>query len=508
MTGTSELSDSTAVALGIATVVVVILVYVWTSLALAALFRKCGVEGWKGWVPILNQITLLRIGGLSGWLYLLVFVPPGLLIVSVIAYYRISRAFGFGVGMTILAAVALPVWASILGFGSARWVGLELGRGAGPVRTGAPAGNVDEAEPRFVPSPTPGRARSAAPLSDAEDPLPWTDWAAPATPARSSAAVSDPAAEVPSVPPMPPVPPRPPRPAWASDADLEELEVSAIAPVGFTPTSAFARSYSEDDETDGIDDLVAPTVLPATPAPVVEAPVTEVPVTPAPPVVEATQVAAPISRAPVTGAPSPAPETAPMVTQVPAAAIEPVDEPWAPRRSAMPLTSEPLSDDAFSDTSGEVSAVAGAPDAGAPRSALASVSALYTRAEPDDDDAFDATVITRRRRAIWSLVPPIGAPIEITEDVVILGRRPDPDSAYPRAQLIPIVDDTRTISKTHARLELRGENWMVTDLGSTNGVLLATLMGTEVEAEPGVELAAGERFFLGDAEVRLQRSDP
>ena len=38
-------------------------------------------------------------------------------------------------------------------------------------------------------------------------------------------------------------------------------------------------------------------------------------------------------------------------------------------------------------------------------------------------------------------------------------------------------------------------------------VLFATLMGTEVEATPGEEIEAGERFFLGDAEVRLQRSD-
>ena len=299
MTGTSEPIDSTAVALVVATFVVVILVYVWTSLALAALFRKCGVEGWKGWVPILNQITLLQIGGLSGWFYLLVFVPPGLLIVSVIACYRISKAFGFGVGMTILSAIALPVWATILGFGSARWVGAELGAGAGPVRAGLPAGDLDPAEPTFVPSPTP-RGRSTTAIADAEEPLPWTDWAAPATPARSTSAVSNPTPDVPPIPPMPPVPPRPPRPAWASDADLEELEVSAIAPVGFTPSSAFARSYADDDETDGIDDLVAPTVRPAAPAsapapaPAAFVPVAEPPVfeaAPAPPVVEATQVA-------------------------------------------------------------------------------------------------------------------------------------------------------------------------------------------------------------------------
>jgi pSer/pThr/pTyr-binding forkhead associated (FHA) protein len=104
-------------------------------------------------------------------------------------------------------------------------------------------------------------------------------------------------------------------------------------------------------------------------------------------------------------------------------------------------------------------------------------------------------------------VPPSGAPIDISAEVVILGRKPAADPAFPGAQLIAISDETRTVSKTHARLELRDETWFVTDLGSTNGVLFATLMGTEVEAQPGQQLEAGERFFLGDAEVRLRRSD-
>ena len=88
---------------------------------------------------------------------------------------------------------------------------------------------------------------------------------------------------------------------------------------------------------------------------------------------------------------------------------------------------------------------------------------------------------------------------------MLLGPQPAPDPGLPRAQLVPI--DDGTVSKTHARLALREDHWYVTDLGSTNGVLFATLMGTEVEATPGDEIEAGERFFLGDAEVRLQRSD-
>jgi hypothetical protein len=166
----------------------------------------------------------------------------------------------------------------------------------------------------------------------------------------------------------------------------------------------------------------------------------------------------------------------------------------------------------FPELSEAVSAVAELPEVGSPRSARTSVSTLFTQSElppidDDDVDALDRTVVTRRKRIPWTLVPPAGAPVALTSGVVILGRRPGPDAEHPDAQLIAISDETRTVSKTHARLQLRGEVWYVTDLDSTNGVLFATLMGTEVEAPPGEEIEAGERFFLGDAEVRLTRSD-
>ena len=49
--------------------------YVWIALALSAVFRKSGEEAWKAWVPILNAVVLLQLGGLSGWLLLLGLVP-------------------------------------------------------------------------------------------------------------------------------------------------------------------------------------------------------------------------------------------------------------------------------------------------------------------------------------------------------------------------------------------------------------------------------------------------
>jgi hypothetical protein len=279
-------------------------------------------------------------------------------------------------------------------------------------------------------------------------------------------------------------PPLPSRPATASA----------------TPTPASAEPAVEDDadrwqgfaleSTDLSAEVTG--AIPGAPAPVSAVrsdPLADVP-------------AAPLrSSSPADGSSEDLGITRPPFTGRSAAAASSDDgEPWAPARS-------PMADaDAFPEASGPVSAVAGAPDAGAPRSARSSVSAFHGRPEiPDEDDALDHTIIARRKRTDWTLLPPTGDPVALTSDVVILGRRPTSDPSFPGAQLVPIQDGT--VSKTHARLRLRDDKWYVTDLDSTNGVLFATVMGTEVEVPAGEEVEAGDRFLLGDAEVRLQRSD-
>ena len=125
---TSALGMMTLLAL-----VLILAVYVWLALALGAVFRKVGDEQWKAWVPVYNVATLFRHGGFSPWLVLLTFVPVAGLVVFALAAHRVGRGFGYGAGMTVLAVLAPPVWASIVGFGPARWLG-ATGR-----RWGAPA---------------------------------------------------------------------------------------------------------------------------------------------------------------------------------------------------------------------------------------------------------------------------------------------------------------------------------------------------------------------------------
>lgn len=191
------------------------------------------------------------------------------------------------------------------------------------------------------------------------------------------------------------------------------------------------------------------------------------------------------------------------MTSVPAAPVPSATrEPWAPAPSPFPADGE-----AFPESSGPVSAIVGAPDAGTPRSARSSVSAMHTKPHIPEEDDLEATVVARRKRTAWTLTGPSGVRIPLTSGTVILGRRPSADPEHPDAQLVALDDDTRTVSKTHALLELRDDRWFITDLGSTNGVLFSTLMGTEVAATPGEATEAGDRFLLGDAEVSLTRSD-
>lgn len=523
------MNDSTGVLLGALTLLLFVIVYVWYALALAAVFAKTGESTWKAWVPLVNLGTILKIGGFSPWLVLLILIPffgaLAFAVVFIVAVHRVNRGFDRGAGMTVLGALLGVVWASILGFGSARWAGETPGvrrsggvdENSAPVRRGQdfagpyvplvggwtpePPAAPHDAGREDAPAPPPVSEPIALPFSAvspslADAPPPPTDWAPPTLPGTSAFA--------------------PP----ASDGDVDASD----RPQPSTPDDA-RTSVSE-----ALAALRAPADPPVgsreeTPAADADAPWGAAPLTPAvPPRAGSTASAedvAPSERepdAPVGVAddaepwrpPSLPPAETDEVIDGPFTRPAPVDAPVLPVSSR----ADEVPEEEFPELSEAVSAVADAPQAGAPRSARTSVSALYTQpefpAESDDADfdALDRTVVTRRRRIPWALVPPNGVPVDLTSDVVILGRRPSPDAAHPDAQLVPIADETRTVSKTHARLQLRGETWFVTDLDSTNGVLFATLMGTEVEAPPGEEIEAGERFFLGDAEVRLTRREP
>ena len=90
---------------------------------------------------------------------------------------------------------------------------------------------------------------------------------------------------------------------------------------------------------------------------------------------------------------------------------------------------------------------------------------------------------------------------------VVLGRDPVADPARPDAAAIPLFDPARSVSKTHARVEVVDGRVQVTDLASTNGTRVLTADGESHELEPGRAFDApnGATLLLGEFAVRLDR---
>lgn len=565
---TTSANESLLILLVVLSTVLGAVLYVWTALALAGLFRKTDEEPWQGWVPVLNIAVVLRIAGFSPWLVLIGLFPvAGPLVVYVllvISAHRIGRGFGVGPGMTVLAALIFVVWASILGLGPARWRQERTAEVAPPPWVFTPP--LSESEQDDPQMRSPRAPEPAAPPTLATPTLSARHFS-PEPLAASGEAVAEREETPTGLQPSPWAPPSPFAPAAVAEPVTTDPSAPATAPAdAVVPPAAYAPAVEPEPEPE-----LAPG---AEPAPAVEpraaasasaeldSPVASTegaPVdAPQPDSRPAFSEPAPReAREPILREPAPAAETRPEPADVASESSDADDDGSDDARwpseiddvsaiSPSPFPSRAASDrpgvvpsfadpdaasglgagrrtwdavpatpiarrafartpDEFPELSDEVSAVASAPAAGAPRTAEGAVPAQLRRAEGPDDGDIDHTVVVARRRVYWQLVLPDGEIAPLTGDVAIVGRQPAPDPEYPRAQLVAIEDSTRTVSKTHARLELRSGLWHITDLHSTNGVVLTNFLGTEIELEPGSDAPAGERFLLGDAELRIER---
>ena len=435
-------------------VIVVLLglgVYIWSSLALAGVFGKVGEERWQAWVPVWNAAVLLRIGGYSPWLVLVILVPVlgqlAFFVVLVMACHRITIGFGYGPGMTVVAALWNPIWASVLAWGDASWSGRALVRPVAPPPV--PAGHPEQL--RGYPPPA-GSVPSVA------------HW----TPPAQSAPQATPEGAPPFVPPLtsevvvaPPL---------VSPAFAPVLEPEADAPEPFTP-------------------VPPPVPLAAQWYPVRSAPSNDdVEVSAAPAAVGSDPLADPrwapppeVFRAPGTGeAPLPAPEVFGAAVPGLTDAVAPAEREVAAEPVAQPARMAPPE------------------ETDEPR--------LEASAAFDEPD--DRTVLASRLRPSWTLVTSAERELALTGSEVLLGRQPAADPDHLGAQLLVVPDPTRTVSKRHALLRLVDGEWLVRDLCSTNGVTLVTPDGVERTVVPGAEEPLTARFFLGDAEFELRQGSP
>lgn len=393
--------------------------YVWYGWALSQLFKRLGTDSWRGWVPVLNEMTIFERGGVPAWNVVFYFVPIAnlyALYLKFVATGRIGEHFGRSTGMAVLGALFTPLWATLLVLQRQPHEDVAQERISSVVGHRQMAGGLASTEPPSIPAPvaTP-TAPAAAPAATTHDRAP-VDLAAP---------------------------------------------VDLVAPVDLAaPTPASAQAAES---------LAAPN-MPAT-----DIPITDLQAPPPGPMPEPAPPEAPV--------PSTVADSAPILVHNPwARPTAPAAAPAEPATDAAPATDVP----AWLDTPASASATDAVPPVGA---------------DDDDEDDGETIVVDRRPRVQWYLNVDGADPLPLTGDHVILGRRPA--ASAPGYHPLAVPDTTRTLSKSHAQLDLVDGEWTIKDLGSTNGVLIVDEDGEESLITPGDAVPVTGRFILGKVGMHI-----
>jgi hypothetical protein len=428
--------------------VLVLVVFVWYALAFSKVLPRLGGEGWKAWVPILNEAELLVRGGVPAWSVIYYFIPIlqfyGLYLKAV-ALSRVNAQFGYGGGMVAVGILFPPIWASLLAWGRPR---------TEPV--------YDERVASMMPTEATG------PLASADLP--------------TFPSASQPATVVPPAPDASPVPPAPDAAAMPAASPVPAAPDAAAAPAVIHNPWAPASPADAPTPAVAIPPTIAPPVheqpvaAPPVAAPPAALPAEAPPAAPVESVLSAPPVASPAEAPAMPAAPEPAPQLAPAPAAAePEAAAEPVFVP------ALPPEPEPVPE---------------------PAPATVAPPAIAETPDEDDEDDYASTVVVDRRPVVrWALLLDDARSFSLSSDVVEVGRKPE--GSDPAVQYLPISDSTRTLSKSHARLLLSDGAWSVVDLNSTNGVV--TIGEGEVEnllAAGGTARVDG-RFILGKVGMRV-----
>ncbi len=142
---------STSAVLGVlmgALTVVIAIAVVWYVLEVIGcwrVFTKAGEPGWKSIIPFYDNYILYKISWAPGWfwVYLILVVAyaglseigntvlaiiaiictVGAVVIGFIDNYKLSRAYGHGLGFAIGLFLFQPIFLMVLGFGSSEYEG-------------------------------------------------------------------------------------------------------------------------------------------------------------------------------------------------------------------------------------------------------------------------------------------------------------------------------------------------------------------------------------------------
>jgi hypothetical protein len=124
--------------------------------------------------------------------------------------------------------------------------------------------------------------------------------------------------------------------------------------------------------------------------------------------------------------------------------------------------------------------------------------------QPIEEQEFDATVMAKRLSPSWMIETSQGQKVKVLGQSIILGRKLDPSQYPAQWQVIVLDDPEKTVSKVHARLDLVNEKWIVTDLNSSNGVVIYRPDGSEEELVGGASAQINEKILLGNITVYIR----
>jgi len=125
-----------------------------------------------------------------------------------------------------------------------------------------------------------------------------------------------------------------------------------------------------------------------------------------------------------------------------------------------------------------------------------------------EDDGETRVSVPRHGKPSWRLtIPGIDLPVTL-DGALFLGRNPAGNSDFPGARVLAVTDPAKSISKTHALLEVDAGTLWVHDLDSTNGVWVVPEGQDAIEVVPGSRQAVppGADLELGDVVIQVEHS--
>ncbi|MCL2422978.1 MAG: DUF5684 domain-containing protein [Micrococcales bacterium] len=466
--------------------VVATAMYVWTSVTLGRVFGALGSEPVKAWLPLVNMVVLFRLADRSGWQVLALVVPVYGLVVMYQVLHHLTTAFGRPGKLAGIGVLVLPIWAGAV---------------TGGVNAKVVASQGKAMSQRGVDSIFGGSsAQHPVPSGPEPDPTPSPSFPQPQTPPAQQAVAQQAAAQHAA------------QQAAAQQAAAHQAAQQAAAQQAAQQAAAHqaAQQAVAQQAAQQVAAHQAAAQQAAQQAAAYQA---------------AQQAAAQQAVAQQAAQQAAAQQAAAQQAAAQqAAAVQPVAQP------AQPAVVQPVTPQAAQPAPVAPAASQSTPASGRPALLLPTVVQDSRWSGPADQadggaapapvhpvgepvapvqvaDVADHTVVVNRRsQHPWSLVLDDGRAFDVWGSSVVVGR--EPTATDTGVQMLAISDDTRTISKMHARFDLVEGAWSVTDLNSTNGIVVTGSDGRSFSVRRGGTSVVGNKLKLGSVGMRLTPVQP